>query len=131
HAQLDDLRNPHVARLPDDADREERRCEVANHRNQADDRIEADAIVRPRHDEGGIQQIRDSTKRGQPLLLTGRQRPEPYNFLSPHRISTVPTVKPAPTDATRSKSPSLSRFCSTASLSASGIVPAVVLPKRS
>ena len=44
----------------------------------------------------------------------------------PHRMSTVPTVNPAPTDASSSRSPSFSRFCSTASFSASGIVPAQV-----
>src|SRR5688572_24486823 len=52
-------------------------------------------------------------------------------YLSPHLISRAPTVKPAPTDTISSVSPRLSRLLSTASLSARGIVAAVVLPNFS
>ena len=45
-----------------------------------------------------------------------------------HRKSTAPTVKPAPTDASRTRSPFFSRPARRASPSASGMVAAVVLP---
>ena len=54
-----------------------------------------------------------------------------YPIQKPHRTSTAPTVKPAPTDASSTRSPFLSRPDDTASFSASGIVAAVVLPNRS
>src|SRR5688572_3368145 len=46
----------------------------------------------------------------------------------PHRTSIEPTVKPAPTDVSRTKCPFFRRPDSTASFSARGIVAAVVLP---
>src|SRR5262245_31866257 len=49
----------------------------------------------------------------------------------PHRRSTEPTVKPAPTDARSTRFPFLSRPLHTASFSARGIVAAVVFPKFS
>ena len=54
-----------------------------------------------------------------------------WSSLRPHLSSNDPTVNPAPTDTINSRSPRFSRFSSTASLNASGIVAAVVLPKRS
>src|SRR6266581_5430011 len=144
HSQLHDLREAEIVRLPEQADGEKRRREVTHDRDETNDWIEADAIARAGHDESGVEQLGRTTQGRQPRVLCWCERSEPDNsqrptpkfqdnpyFFSPHRINTVPTVNPAPTDARRSKSPSLSRFCSTASLSASGIVPAVVLPKRS
>ena len=50
---------------------------------------------------------------------------------NPQRSSTAPTVNPAPTDASSTRSPFFRRPLQTASFSASGIVAAVVLPNRS
>src|SRR4029453_11230201 len=48
-----------------------------------------------------------------------------------HRSNTEPTVKPAPTEVSSTRSPFLRRPALTASFNARGIVAAVVLPKRS
>src|SRR5262245_57646351 len=50
---------------------------------------------------------------------------------NPQRNNTAPTVKPAPTEASRTRSPFFSLPEQSASFNASGIVAAVVLPKRS
>src|SRR5262245_3931495 len=52
-------------------------------------------------------------------------------YQNPHLNSTAPTVNPAPTDASSTRSPFFNRPEQTASFNASGIVAAVVLPKRS
>ena len=59
HPQLHDLRDAELARLPEDADREQRRDQVAEAGNETEDRIEADADGRARHDERRIEQLRD------------------------------------------------------------------------
>src|SRR5262249_41284714 len=50
---------------------------------------------------------------------------------NPQRSNTAPTVKPAPTDASRTTSPFFNLPENSASFNARGIVAAVVLPKRS
>ena len=45
--------------------------------NQANDRIEADAIVRAGHDEGRVEQLGGTTQRRQPRLLCCCERSEP------------------------------------------------------
>ena len=57
--------------------------------------------------------------------------PDPIYSFKPQFSRTEPTVKPAPTDTINNRSPRFSRLASTASLNASGIVAAVVLPNRS
>src|SRR5262245_39799872 len=134
HAAQHDLWNAHSPRLPQERGREQRRNQVTNPWNEPDDRVQSNAVRGAGQHERRIQQLGDTSQCDEPRLLTLRQRPQP-NVLSycfrPHRIRTAPTVKPAPTEARRSKSPSFNRFCSTASFSARGIVPPVVLPKRS
>ena len=65
--------NAEIVRLPQDADREERRHEIANAGHEPEDRIEADAVRRARHLEGGIEEPRGLTQRMQTLLLPGRE----------------------------------------------------------
>src|SRR6476660_2363804 len=134
HARQHNFRHAYITRLPQQHDRKQRRHEIANPRHQADDRVESYAVRGAGQHERRIQQLGHASQGREPDLLALRQWPQShalsYRF-SPHRISTAPTVKPAPTEASRSKSPSFKRLCSTASLSANGIVPPVVLPKRS
>ena len=79
HPQLDDARNAELAGLPEDADREERRNQVAEAGHQAENRIEADAVGRARNDECRIQQLRDLAQRLESLHLARGQLPEAGN----------------------------------------------------
>ena len=56
-------------RLPDEADGKQRRGEIADQRDEANDRIQADPIVRARHDEGRVEQLGRTPQRRQPRLL--------------------------------------------------------------
>src|SRR5436190_13706787 len=57
HSQLYDLREAEIVRLPEQADGEKRRGEITDYRDEANDGIEADAIVRAGHDKGRVEQL--------------------------------------------------------------------------
>ena len=124
-------------------------ADVADAGDEADDRVPAEADRRARHAIGGVHQAAPPP---QQVDLPGRSRVMAARVVSlsheswararipiPSRVptrvpqiaqrsSTEPTVNPAPTDASSTRSPFLRRPCWIASSSASGIVAAVVLP---
>jgi hypothetical protein len=76
HAQLHDPGHAELPRLQQHANREERRDEVAKAGEEAENRIEPDAVGRAGHEEGVIEQVGDLAQAGEPLLLGGRQGAE-------------------------------------------------------